>query len=358
MWLPSQHSLPLQELSLWQMGHREWCPLLQLQQPAMLFQQIGLINCNDLDTFRPLSLIAGPRWLSICSFIFADLVARSFHSGRIAVTIGKYPLHSIARLQGKLPLSSVSLESLESFKTSRVKNGQTLLSFPSLPPTIPKKNLDTRWYECVHNCPQASGDFTGSSATSSWVALSGTCQAAETTCKCDPERLHKLLNKRALWEHSRSKAETKRWCDKTFLIKTNGESDCVARKTRTAKYGKHIYILEIRGMRGYIGTIRLRLPSQCSLPLQELSSLQTGHQEWCLPLVLERPRTLWKKPSTLKRKSLDITWYKDMNIWISHHISFNASKWQEATTNSHKYQKVSSWYHDEACSTKAKTMAQ
>ena len=131
--------------------------------------------------------------------------------------------------------------------------------FSVFPPSLqqsPKKNLDTRWYECVHNCPQASGDFTGSLATSSWVALSGTCQAAETTCKCDPERLHKLLNKRALWEHSRPKAETKRWCDKTFLIKSNGESDCVARKTRTAKYGKYICILQIRGMRGYIGTIR------------------------------------------------------------------------------------------------------
>ena len=47
MWLPSQHSLPLQELSLRQMGHQEWCHPLQIRQPAMLFQQIGINRAHQ-----------------------------------------------------------------------------------------------------------------------------------------------------------------------------------------------------------------------------------------------------------------------------------------------------------------------
>ena len=171
MWVPSQHSLPLQELSLRQRGHREWCPPLQLQKPAMLFQQTGHIKRNDLGTCTPLSLIPGPSWLSISSFVFADLVAISFPGGKIAVTIGRCPLQSIAWLQGKLPLSIGILRILQEFKSQKWSNSSQC----SLPQS-PKICLDTSGYKYVHNCSQASGDFTGSSATSSWVALSGTCQ--------------------------------------------------------------------------------------------------------------------------------------------------------------------------------------
>lgn len=110
----------------------------------MLFQQIGLINCNDLDTFRPLSLIAGPRWLSICSFIFADLVARSFHSGRIAVTIGKYPLHSIARLQGKLPLSFRILRILRILQDFKSQEWSNTSQFSLPPSNNPQKKIWTQ----------------------------------------------------------------------------------------------------------------------------------------------------------------------------------------------------------------------
>ena len=136
MRVPSQHSLPLQELSLRQMGHREWCPPLQLQKPAMLFRQTGHIKRNDLDTCTPLSLIPGPSWLSISSFVFADLVAMSFPGGKIAVTIGRCPLHSNAWLQGKLPLLfGVGILWIH----SRVQKSKMVKLFSRFPP-IPSHN--------------------------------------------------------------------------------------------------------------------------------------------------------------------------------------------------------------------------
>ena len=88
IWVPSQHSLPLQELSLRQMGHREWCPPLQLQQPAMLFQLTGHIKRNDLGTCTHLSIIPGTSWL-FSSFVLAKLAAMPFPDfcgGNMAVT--------------------------------------------------------------------------------------------------------------------------------------------------------------------------------------------------------------------------------------------------------------------------------
>ena len=143
IWVPSQHSLPLQELSLRQMGHREWCPPLQLQQPAMLFQLTGHIKRNDLGTCTHLSIIPGPSWL-FSSFVLANLAVEPFpdlSGGNMAVTVGKCPVHSIAWLQRKLSYHSVSLES---FKSSKVKNGQVLLIFPfHNPPKYDKICLDT-----------------------------------------------------------------------------------------------------------------------------------------------------------------------------------------------------------------------
>ena len=114
MSVASQHFLPLQELSHRQMGHREWCPPLQLQQPAMLFQLAGHIKHNDLGTCTHLSLIPGPSWL-FSSLVPANLAARPF------------------------PVLSL----------------HTLLVSPTI---------------------VAFGDFKASSATSSWVTLSGTWQ--------------------------------------------------------------------------------------------------------------------------------------------------------------------------------------
>ena len=186
MWVHSQHSLPLQELSLRQRGHREWCPPLQLQKPAMLFQQTGHIKRNDLGTCTPLSLIPGPSWLSISSFVFVDLVAISFPGGKIAVTIGRCPLQSIAWLQGKLPLSiGIRYPYIEPFKSSKVKNGQTLLNVPSHnPPKYVWIHLDTSMSTIVHRPLETS-----QAPRPHRLEWRFPEPAKETTWRCDPEQV-------------------------------------------------------------------------------------------------------------------------------------------------------------------------
>ena len=247
MWVPLQHSLPLQELSLRQMGHREWCPPLQLQKPAMLFQQTGHIKRNDLDTCTPLSLIPGPSWLSISSFVFADLVAISFPGGKIAVTIGRCPLHSIAWLQGKLPLSFGILRILQEFKSQKwSSSSQGSLS------QSPK-------YVWIQVCPQLSTGLWRLHRILRHIALSGAFRNLPRKRLGDviPSRywltVHKLRNKRALWEHSRPKVAKSR--DK----KKKSRTWCCSQKE---KNGTYKYILEIRGVRGHFVSLH-NVPCLC-----------------------------------------------------------------------------------------------
>ena len=238
MRVPSQHSLPLQELSLRQMGHREWCPPLQLQKPAMLFRQTGHIKRNDLDTCTPLSLIPGPSWLSISSFVFADLVAISFPGGKIAVTIGRCPLQSIAWLQGKLPLSF---------------GIQALLKVPSHnPPKYVWIHLDTSMSTIVHRPLETS-----QAPRPHRLEWRFPEPAKETTWRCDPEQVLAYSTQAAQQaclvrtqqaksgQKQRQKKQSRTWC-------------C----SQKEKNGTYKYILEIRGVRGHFVSLH-NVPCLC-----------------------------------------------------------------------------------------------
>ena len=199
MSVPSQHSLPLQELSLRQMGHREWCPPLQLQQPAMLFQLTGHIKRNDLGTCTHLSIIPGPSWL-FSSFVLANLAAMpfpDFSGGNMAVTIGKclvLIVLSIAWLQRKLPLSFGILGILQEFKSPKWSS----TSHFSLPQS-PKICLDTSMSQYVIVCPQLSTGLRRLHRFLGHIVLSGAFRnlpgrskqrkIAETTWRCDPQQV-------------------------------------------------------------------------------------------------------------------------------------------------------------------------
>ena len=126
----------------------------------------GHIKCNDLGSCTLLSLIPGPSWLYSSSLVLMDLVVTSFADSKIAVTIDKWPVHSIAKLQVKLPLS-FGIQSPSSPQESKIAK-----HFAVFTPTIPSMC----GHQSIQSFPQAFGDFTGSSATSSSVVRSGTWQ--------------------------------------------------------------------------------------------------------------------------------------------------------------------------------------
>ena len=202
----------------------------------------------------------------------------SFTGGKNAVTIGRCPLHSIVWLQGKFPLSFGILRILQEFKSQKLSNtSQCSLPFPL---TIPQ---NMSGYKCVHNFHrplETSQD--PQTHRLEWRFLE---PAKETTWRCDPEQVLAYSTQAAqqacLVRTQQAKSGQKQ------RQKKQSRTWCCSQKEKNGTYKIH------PGDPWGQGT--LRLPSQCSLPLQELSFLQMGHPEWCVLLVREPPRTLFQK---------------------------------------------------------------
>ena len=148
------------------------------------------------------------------------------------------------------PCHSVSLES---FKSSKVKNCQTLLNVPS---------------HSLSQSPKICLDISVSTiSTGLWrlhrilrhIVLSGAFRNLPRKRLGDviPSRywltVHKLRNKRALWEHSRPKVA------KSRDNKKKSRTWCCSQKE---KNGTYKYILEIRGVRGHFVSLH-NVPCLC-----------------------------------------------------------------------------------------------